>query len=337
MKKAALATSYKFNINRSVGMGTTIRFSLGVTKEAVGRAFKNARINPLTVAQTTIRELNIKLIESESKNASLKAKVVLLLKENAGYKKRIQSERKQMSEKKSVEEVLAKSQRGGTPWLEPMREWIKDASLLDGIAKNDDLLSKKSSLQKIFGSNLTLRNKKVEEIPVKQWATLCVARKNFSKNRESFIVARPSSKLPNDGLHESIQVSERDAQPNENVFGRMRNGVARFCHLLAPMPSFAPAFSTLYHSDTHQPRCAILREWRNGTTRNLKRCLLLKNTFNKLLQSLGNALNVHISKSLISYKGLIPLLHKLNASIFADSFKIRIKTLRASYAGRGRN
>ena len=189
MKKAALATSYKFNINRSVGMGTTIRFSLGVTKEAVGRAFKNARINPLTVAQTTIRELNIKLIESESKNASLKAKVVLLLKENAGYKKRIQSERKQMSEKKSVEEVLAKSQRGGTPWLEPMREWIKDASLLDGIAKNDDLPSKKSSLQKIFGSNLTLRNKKVEEIPVKQWATLCVARKNFSKNRESIILA----------------------------------------------------------------------------------------------------------------------------------------------------
>ncbi|MBI2640170.1 MAG: hypothetical protein HYW90_04785 [Candidatus Sungbacteria bacterium] len=94
-----------------------------------------------------------------------------------------------MSEKKSVEEFLAKSQRGGTPWLEPMREWIKDASLLDGIAKNDDLPSKKSSLQKIFGSNLTLRNKKVEEIPVKQWATLCVARKNFFKNRESIIVA----------------------------------------------------------------------------------------------------------------------------------------------------
>ena len=38
-----------------------------------------------------------------------------------------------MSEKKSVEEVLAKSQRGGSPWLEPMREWIKDASTLDEI------------------------------------------------------------------------------------------------------------------------------------------------------------------------------------------------------------
>ncbi|MDP2676955.1 MAG: recombinase family protein [bacterium] len=94
-----------------------------------------------------------------------------------------------MSEKKSAEEVIAKSQRGGTRWLEPMREWIKDASLLDEIAKTDDLPSKKISLQKIFGSNLTLRNKKVEESPVKQWATLCVARQNFSKTDLSFLLA----------------------------------------------------------------------------------------------------------------------------------------------------
>ena len=97
--------------------------------------------------------------------------------------------REAMSEKRSVEEVLAKSQRGGSPWLEPMREWIKDASTLDEIAKGDDLPSKKSSLQKIFGSNLILRNKKVEESPVKQWATLCVAQKNFSNNDLSFILA----------------------------------------------------------------------------------------------------------------------------------------------------
>ena len=94
-----------------------------------------------------------------------------------------------MSEKKSVEEQIAKLEKGSGVWLEPMREWIKDASLLNKIAKIDDLPSKKSSLQKIFGSNLTLRNKKVKEIPSKQWATLCVARKNFSKKEGSFIVA----------------------------------------------------------------------------------------------------------------------------------------------------
>jgi len=55
-----------------------------------------------------------------------------------------------------------------------------------------DLPSKKSFLQKIFGFeflNLFLRNKKVKEIPSKQWATLCVARKNFSKKGGSFMVA----------------------------------------------------------------------------------------------------------------------------------------------------
>ena len=94
-----------------------------------------------------------------------------------------------MSEKKSVEEQITKLEKGSGVWLEPMRKWIKDASLLDEIAKIDDLPSKKSSLQKIFGSNLTLRSKKVKEIPSKQRATLCVARKNFSKKRESIIVA----------------------------------------------------------------------------------------------------------------------------------------------------
>ncbi len=97
--------------------------------------------------------------------------------------------RELMSERKSVEEVQAKAQRGQCAWLEPMREWINDAQTLDEIAKNGDLLSKKSSLQKIFGSNLTLRNKKPVESPVKQYASLREARSNFSENQLSFILA----------------------------------------------------------------------------------------------------------------------------------------------------
>ena len=55
-----------------------------------------------------------------------------------------------MSERKSVEERIAKLQRGGTPWLEPLHNWIKEASMLDKTAKTDDLPSKKRALQKIF-------------------------------------------------------------------------------------------------------------------------------------------------------------------------------------------
>ena len=83
-----------------------------------------------------------------------------------------------------------------------MQEWINDASMLDEIAKNFDLPSKKSSLQKIFGFrlNLTLRNRKVEETPVEHWATLRVARKNFSENEVSFIAALARNRTSNSGL-----------------------------------------------------------------------------------------------------------------------------------------
>ncbi len=94
-----------------------------------------------------------------------------------------------MSECRSLEEVIAKSQRGQHPWLEPMREWINKAQMLDEIAKNGDLPSKKSSLQEIFGSNLILRNKKVEETPVKQYAALRAARSNFPRIALSLLLA----------------------------------------------------------------------------------------------------------------------------------------------------
>ncbi len=101
----------------------------------------------------------------------------------------LERKRSLMSARKSVEEVQAKAQSGQCAWLEPMREWIIEASILDETAKNFDLPSKKSSLQKIFGSNLTLRNKKPVENPLKHYASLREARLNFSENDLSFILA----------------------------------------------------------------------------------------------------------------------------------------------------
>ncbi|MCK9345404.1 MAG: recombinase family protein, partial [Candidatus Pacebacteria bacterium] len=40
-----------------------------------------------------------------------------------------------LSERTSIEEVLAKCEQGVLPWLEPLQEWVKEASLLDEIAK----------------------------------------------------------------------------------------------------------------------------------------------------------------------------------------------------------
>jgi len=95
-----------------------------------------------------------------------------------------------VSEKKSVEEQIARLERNASAWLEPMRKWIKDASLLAETATNDDLIVKKSSLQKIFGSNLLLKNKEIRFEPITPYAALRAARDNFSKNEESLILAR---------------------------------------------------------------------------------------------------------------------------------------------------
>lgn len=98
MKEAALATNYKLNIRRSVGISTTFIFSLGVAKKAVTHAFENAGLDPLTVAQNTIRDLTIQLIEAKSDNASLKTRVEILLKENAGYKKQAKNQQEKIAE-----------------------------------------------------------------------------------------------------------------------------------------------------------------------------------------------------------------------------------------------
>ena len=92
-------------------------------------------------------------------------------------------------EKKSVEEQAARLEANAGHWLEPMREWVQEASMLDEIAKSEDTPSKKSPLQKLFGSNLHLHNKEVREIPSPPYAALRAARENFSENDASFIGA----------------------------------------------------------------------------------------------------------------------------------------------------
>ena len=92
-------------------------------------------------------------------------------------------------EKKSVEEQSALLERDAGHWLEPMRAWVNDASLLDEAAISEDIPSKKSTLQKIFGSNLQLHNKKVRETAPPPWAALRAARRKFRASDASFIRA----------------------------------------------------------------------------------------------------------------------------------------------------
>jgi len=103
----------------------------------------------------------------------------------------LERRRSLMSEKKSVEEQISRLLRTPSLWIEPTREWIKDASILDEIAKTNDLPSKKLSLQKIFGSNLTLKKREAFGNAFSHYAELRSARENFSRKPLSLIAEPP--------------------------------------------------------------------------------------------------------------------------------------------------
>ncbi len=94
----------------------------------------------------------------------------------------LERKRALMSEKKSAQERILLLERDAAVWLEPLRKWIQEAQMLAEIAKSKDYPSKKSSLQKIFGSNLTLHAREARGVPQNQWFSLLSAKENHSEN-----------------------------------------------------------------------------------------------------------------------------------------------------------
>ena len=104
-----------------------------------------------------------------------------------------------MSEKKSLEGQISSLEQKRTGWLEPMREWIKEAENLPKIAQENDLFAKKVIAKEIFGSNLVLADrearvsapsgtKRPEKSGQNQWAAVSAAREMASKKSKSQIV-----------------------------------------------------------------------------------------------------------------------------------------------------
>jgi DNA invertase Pin-like site-specific DNA recombinase len=105
---------------------------------------------------------------------------------------------KLLSEKKSLEEKNTALEQKRIGWIEPMRNWIKEAESIEKIANDGDLFAKKVACRNIFGSNLILQNREARRsapsgtnFPLKtHWAALCAARENLEKFPESQIIVR---------------------------------------------------------------------------------------------------------------------------------------------------
>ena len=103
---------------------------------------------------------------------------------------------KLMSEKKSLEEQSARIEQKRTGWLEPMREWIKEAENLPQIARESNLFAKKVTAKEIFSSNLFLANREArlrapsgEDLSGgNQWTALRAAHQIASKKPSCFVL-----------------------------------------------------------------------------------------------------------------------------------------------------
>ncbi len=80
-----------------------------------------------------------------------------------------------VSQKKTFEEQIINNKKHQGSWLEPMKQWIKEAQEVTKVAESADLQLKKALAVKIFGSNLFLENKKVRGDGLNQWSALRAA------------------------------------------------------------------------------------------------------------------------------------------------------------------
>ncbi|MBT5758015.1 MAG: recombinase family protein, partial [Candidatus Marinimicrobia bacterium] len=100
-----------------------------------------------------------------------------------------------LSRKKSLEEKIGNLEQGAIAWVEPLRNWIKDAQILGEMGEKASLPLKKQNLQKIFGLNpfgiktgLTLSARKARGVAKKQWAFVTDARQKIGKMETCLIV-----------------------------------------------------------------------------------------------------------------------------------------------------
>ena len=99
---------------------------------------------------------------------------------------------KLLFEKKSLDEKMTRIEQKQNDWLEPFQNWIKVASTLVKIARDNDLLQKKVAAKEIFGSNLRLAAREARGNPILPYEAAQRAAELVGKIPESLILVGDS-------------------------------------------------------------------------------------------------------------------------------------------------
>ena len=139
------------------------------------------------VARTTIREAREKIADIDTKLARLTDLYVDQDIEREAYLAR---KKTLLSDKRTLEEQIARFEQDATSWLQPLREWITEAENINEIATDPTSPLRKSPLQKIFGSNLLLHAREARGTAVPPWSLIQHAHDSALKNPKIFPVVR---------------------------------------------------------------------------------------------------------------------------------------------------
>ena len=127
-----------------------------------------------------------------------------------------------MSEKKSQEERIGKLTLASSAWVEPMRQWLKQAADLNRIAKSGEHSGIKDALLKIEGLNLFLKTKKAQPTaaqtvspPKNIWFALRATKEKAALSGDSF-------------QKSTLVVPEVGLEPTKTYVGRFT--VSCHCH-----------------------------------------------------------------------------------------------------------
>ncbi len=130
-------------------------------------------------AEASVRVLRAEIAVCDGKIARL---TDLFVEQDIERDEYLSRKRELMSQKRSAQERILLLERDAAVWLEPMRAWLKEASVLEETAKSKDYPSKKSSLQKIFGSNLTLHAREARGTAKMHWLSLVGGKESQYQN-----------------------------------------------------------------------------------------------------------------------------------------------------------
>ncbi len=129
--------------------------------------------NASKTAAEAVQELRDKIFDISNKLERLTDVYVAEDIEREDYLSR---RRALIGERRTIEEQIVRLERAPAAWVEPVRNWIQDASRLGEITKSKDLPSKKSPLQKVFGLNLSIHAREARGNPISPYAALRAAR-----------------------------------------------------------------------------------------------------------------------------------------------------------------